>query len=375
MSGRAWRLGRFFGINVYIDSSWIFIFLLVAWTLAVGYFPRSNPRWEQSTYWALGLATSLLFFLSVLVHEFCHSLVARAFGEKVDRITLFLFGGAAQMSAEPKTPKAEFLMTLAGPFSSFALAALFGVLWALSRPLSPAAAAVFYYLSIINVGLGLFNLLPGFPLDGGRLLRSAIWAATGNLKLATKAASTVGQAVAFLLVMAGLLRLFTGSFLDGLWLMFIGWFLRNAAISSYRQLILREVMAEVYASQLMNRDFAPVSPDLTLSELVDRYIIQRHDHAYPVLEGGSLVGIICLHDVRKVPRDHWPTVTVRQVMTPAPDLQVVRTTDDGNTILARMAAKDVHQLPVLEDGRLVGMVSRNDVVRFLQWQTELGLYA
>ena len=374
MSGRSWRLVRIFGIDIFIDSSWLLIFLLVTWTLAAGYFPRAYANWPVQQYWLVGAATSILFFVSVLVHEISHSLVARRQGERVDRITLFLFGGAAQIAEEPKTAASEFLMALAGPIASFVQAGLYAVLRALVLPASAALGAMFYYLAIINVGLGVFNLIPGFPLDGGRVLRSLLWAVTRNMRLATRIASWAGQTVAFLMVVLGVLRLFIGDWLNGLWIMSIGWFLRNAAISSYRQIVVRDAMSDVLASQLMHADFVSISPDMTIAELVDNYVIRRHEHAYPVLEDNRLVGIICLHDIRKVPRSQWADTTVGQVMTPGSQLQVVAPRDDGNTVLSRMAAKDVHQVPVVDGERLVGMVTRSDLVRFLQWQTEVGMY-
>ncbi|MGQ9555729.1 MAG: site-2 protease family protein, partial [Anaerolineae bacterium] len=281
MSGRSWRLVRIFGIDIFIDSSWVLIFLLVTWTLAAGYFPRTYANWPVQQYWIVGAATSILFFVSVLVHEISHSLVARRQGEQVDRITLFLFGGASQIAEEPKTAASEFLMALAGPIASFVQAGLYAVLRALTQPASEALGAMFYYLAVINVGLGAFNLIPGFPLDGGRVLRSLLWAVTRNMRLATRVASWAGQTVAFLMVILGVLRLFIGDWLNGLWIMSIGWFLRNAAISSYRQIIVRDAMSDVLASQLMHADFVPISPDMTIAELVDNYVIRRHEHAYP----------------------------------------------------------------------------------------------
>lgn len=375
MSGRSWRLGRLLGVEIRIDSSWLLIFLLVTWTLAAGYFPRSYPDRPALLYWAVGLATSLLFFASVLLHELSHSLVARSQGEKVERITLFLFGGAAQIADEPHNALSEFAMAVAGPLASFVLAVGAAVVWLALRGFVPLFAGAFYYLAIINVGLGVFNLIPGFPLDGGRVLRSLVWGVTKDLRLATRIASWAGQTVAFLMVVAGVLQFFSGDWLNGLWTMMIGWFLRNAAISSYRQLVLRETLVDVSVSQLMSSDFVAVSPDLSLADLVEDYIIRRHEHAYPVVEGDLLVGIVCMHDVRSVPRDRWGTTFVRDVMTPHSELLVVGPRDDGNTLLSRMATRDVHQLPVLDGTRLVGMVSRSDVVRFLQWQTEAGDYA
>jgi Zn-dependent protease/CBS domain-containing protein len=374
MAGRAWRVARILGIDVYIDSSWLLIFILVVWTLAFGYFPAAFPHWPLWQYWVIGIATALLFFVSVLLHELSHSVVARAQGEPVARITLFIFGGAAEITEEPKTAGKEFRMAVAGPVSSFVQAAVYAVLAALVGSRTPIGA-MFHYLALINLGLGVFNLVPGFPLDGGRVLRSIVWGISHDLRRATRVASWAGQTVAFLLVFLGILFLLTGNWLNGLWFIFIGWFLRGAAISSYRQLVLRDAMADVRVSRLMSKEYAVASPDEKLEDLVETYVTRRTQHAYPVLDGDKLVGIICLHDIRKVPRDRWSTTTVREAMTPASKLLTVSPNDDGNALLARMASSDVHQLPVLENGQLVGMVTRSDVVHFLQWQTELGTYA
>jgi Zn-dependent protease/predicted transcriptional regulator len=312
--------------------------------------------------------------VSVLLHELSHSVVAGAQGEPVARITLFIFGGASQITEEPKTAGREFLMAFAGPLSSFVQGAIYAVLASLVHRTTPVGA-MFYYLALINVGLGAFNLVPGFPLDGGRVLRSIVWGITHDLRRATRIASWAGQTVAFLLVILGVLFLLTGNWLNGLWFIFIGWFLRSAAVSSYRQMVLRDAMGDVQVSRLMSKDFAVARPDERLAELVDSFVTKRTQHAYPVLDGSQLVGIICLHDIRKVPREQWSNTSVSQAMTPAAQLLSVTPSDDGNTLLSRMASKDVHQLPVLENGQLVGMVTRNDVVHFLQWQTEQGTYA
>jgi len=373
--GRSWRIGRLFGINICIDSSWVLIFFLVTWTLAAGFFPLSYPQWSMLQYWYMGIVTSLLFFGSVLIHELSHSLVARAQGERVQRITLHLFGGAAQIAEEPKTAASELTMSLAGPLASFALAAIFALLRVAFRGSAEQFEGMFRYLATINLGLAIFNLVPGFPLDGGRVLRSVVWMATNDLRLATRVASWVGQTVAFLMVVSGVLLLFTGNLLNGVWIMLIGWFLRNAAISSYRQILIRDAMAEVLASQLMHRDFISVPPEMSIQKLLDDYVIAYSQHAYPVTEDSTLIGIISPLDIRKVPRDLWSVTPVQQVMTPRAELHVVAPSDDGNTILARMAAKDVHQLPVVEGTHLVGMIARNDLVRYMQWQTELGMHA
>ena len=228
------RIARIGGVSVNIHVSWILIFVLVTWTLAGSYFPRNHPNWPLSLYWTVGLAASVLFFASVLAHELAHSFVARARGLPVHDITLFIFGGVAQLEEEPETPATEFLMALVGPFTSIVLGACFGVVWLTASGVSEPLAALGFYLAVNNVWLGMFNLIPGFPLDGGRVLRSILWQVTGNLQRATRWATLVGQAIAYLFILAGVWRIFTGDWVGGLWIAFIGWFLDNAASSSYR---------------------------------------------------------------------------------------------------------------------------------------------
>lgn len=368
-----WRIGRVFGIDINIDSSWIVIFVLFSWSMAGGYFPRQYPHWTRELSWAIGVMTSLLVFASVLVHELAHSLVAIRQGEKVRSITLFLLGGVAQISEEPKAPLQEFRMAFVGPLTSFALAGLFYLasllLGAVSQPLHASAL----YLAVINVGLGIFNLLPGFPLDGGRVFRAIVWKATGDLKKATRAASRSGQAFAFLFIFLGLFRFLRGD-LGGLWFVLIGWFLHSASIRGYDQVAVRSALRGLNAGNLMTRDFETVMPGLSVQKLVDDHILAKKGRVFLVTDlGGDLKGIVCLEDVKGTPRDRWPSATVGEIMTPRDKLQAVAPEADGNEVLARLTAGDVHEIPVMEAGRLVGIICRTDVLRELQLRNELGL--
>jgi len=366
-----WRIGRLFGIAINVDSSWLIIFGLVTWSLARSYFPEQYPAWDTWLHWAVGAATSILFFASVLAHELTHSLVAISQGETVRSITLFIFGGVAEITEEPERPSVEFLMALAGPLSSLVIAAAFALLWLLARDLAEPIRAMARYLAMINGSLALFNLIPGFPLDGGRVLRAIIWGVSDNLRLATRVASWIGQGVAFLFIFAGLWQIFTGAWLNGLWIAFIGWFLKNAALTGYRQVVMRDVLREVRVDDLKAATFEAVSPGLTLQRLVDDYVLRRREHAYPVVEGDQLQGIICLHDVKTVPRERWDEMQVSQVMTPWERLVTVSAGDDVNTVLSRFGSHDVHQLPVVEGRQLTGIVRRADVIRYLQLRAEL----
>lgn len=372
-AGSGWRIGRLLGIQIIIDSSWLIIFILFTWSLGGGYFPRRFPEWSREMAWLTGALTSLCVFASVLLHELAHSAVARRQGEEVRSITLFLLGGVAQMADEPKAPLQEFRMAAAGPAASFVLAGLFLALSRLlvsrSEPLGAAAS----YLAVINVGLGIFNLLPGFPLDGGRVLRSVVWKLTGDLKKATRVASVSGQAFAFLFVLAGVFRLLAGD-LGGLWIILIGWFLNGASVRGYQQVAVRTALQDLNAGDLMARDFETVYPGISVRTLVDDHILKRKGRVFLVTDlGGDLKGIVCLEDVKAVPRDRWAEATVGEIMTPREKLQAVSPAAEGNEILARLTSRDVHEIPVMDGDRLVGIICRTDLLRQLQLRNELGL--
>jgi len=368
-----WRIARIFGIDVNIDSSWLVIFVLITWTLAGAYFPNQYPDWDSWLHWTVGVATSLLFFASVLAHELAHSLVAIRQGEKVRSITLFIFGGVAEITEEPERAGKEFFMAIVGPLSSLVIALAFGILWLAVRGFSEPVGALARYLAMINASVAVFNLIPGFPLDGGRVLRAVIWGISGDLRMATHAASWLGQGIALLFMLWGVWQVFTGAFINGLWIAFIGWFLRNASISGYRQVLIRDLLRDIRVGDLMSRDFETVSPALTIQQIVDDYVLRRRDHAYPVAEGDYLRGIICLHDVKAVPRPQWALTLVEEVMTPWDKLATVSVEDDGNTVLTYMNTHNVGQLPVVEGSRLIGMLRRSDVLRFMQVRSELGI--
>jgi Zn-dependent protease/CBS domain-containing protein len=369
----AWRIGRVFGIDIKIDSSWLVIFILFSWSLAGTYFPKAFPGWSAGLSWAMGLMTSLLVFASVLFHELSHSLVAQKQGEKVTSVTLFLLGGVSQISEEPNEPLKEFSMALAGPVSSFVLAGVFFGLSLFLKGVSQPLGASARYLAIINAGLGIFNLLPGFPMDGGRVLRSIIWKITGDIKKATRIASMSGQGFAFLLMFLGVGRILKGDF-GGLWFILIGWFLQNASVRGYEQVAVKSALQGMKAKDLMTTDFETVHPGLPVQRLVDEYILKKRERVFLVtgLEGG-LEGIICLEDVKATPREKWPEATVGEIMTPRDELHAVGPEADGNEILARLTAKDVHQLPVMDGDKIAGIICRTDVLRAIQLRNELGV--
>lgn len=366
------RIGRVFGISIGLHYSWFIVFGLVVWSLSSGYFPMEHPQWSVSTNWVVGGVTTLLLFGSVLAHELAHSLVARAHGMPVKDITLFIFGGVSNLRAEPDTASKEFQIAVVGPVSSLVLAALFAVVWWFSRTSYPVVSSITYYLANINVALAVFNLVPGFPLDGGRVLRSVIWGVRKDFYAATEAAARVGRAVAYLLIFAGLLLSFGGNWANGLWLLFIGWFLSNAAEASQRQVRIEELLRGVPIDRLVTSEFGIVEPDVTLENLVHDYVLRHHWRAFPVLSRGRLIGLVTLTDLKRIPRDQWISTRVSEAMTRAEDLKTVSRRDDALVAFKLMTEAKVNQLPVLENGNVVGMVNRESILTYMEMAGRLG---
>jgi Zn-dependent protease/CBS domain-containing protein len=389
--GNGFRVGKLFGITIRIDWSWILIFVLVTWNLGT-VFSEVHRQWGAGLAWSTALLASLLFFGSVLAHELAHSLVARSQGVPVRSITLFLFGGVSNIQREPSSPGEEFLITIVGPMTSIVLGGVFFVLsgvglgslassvanpFAAIRSLAPLPTLLLW-LGPINVLLGIFNLIPGFPLDGGRVLRSILWAATGNLRRATRWASYIGQLVAWLMILAGIgmvfgieVPFFGTGFIGGIWLAFIGWFLQSASSQSYHQVVARDLLEGVPVSRLMRTDVPSVPPDVSVSSLVHDHIMGTDEHAFPVLDDSRLVGLVTLEDVRKVPREAWDRTIVSQIMTPRERLVVMAPGDDASEALEKLAQHDIRQLPVMQMDTFLGLLRRRDLVRFLQTQSSI----
>lgn len=364
--------GRILGIPVGVHSSWFLVAALVTWSLASGYFPQEYPGWATATYWLVGVVTAVLFFGSVLIHELGHSVVALREGVPVRAITLFIFGGVAQIEREPPTAIAEFRIAIAGPITSLVLAGMFGVLGLAART-NPVPAAPAVYLARINLMLAFFNLIPGFPLDGGRVLRAALWQYGGNFREATRQATIVGRGVAFLFILGGVGQMFFGNFLNGLWIAFIGWFLNNAADATNQQVAMNETLAGVTARDVMSHRCPTVSADLPLDRLVHEHILGTGQRCFFVAGDEGLLGLITLHNVKALPRDRWHDVTAGEIMTPVKALQWARPDEDVLALLQRMDAADVNQMPVMDGRRLVGMLSREHLLRYIRLRTELGI--
>lgn len=370
------RLGKIMGIEIGVNYSWFIVFGLVTIILAISYFPAEYPDLAQLTYLILGLITSLLFFSSVLLHELSHSLVARTQGVPIKSITLFVFGGVAQMTKEPEKPFGEFTMAIAGPLASFVLAAVFGVVWFVSEilGLGVLVTAPARYLSLINLILALFNLVPGFPLDGGRVLRSFLWYVLNNLRQATRIVSWLGQMFAFLLIFGGFyLLFFTRVLLNGIWFIFLGWFLYQAATSSYEQLVMRGTLQGVRVADIMTDEVRTVDGSLNLVELVNQYFMRYKHGRFPVIDSGKLFGIITLHDVRDVPQEKWPETTVKEITPSLSAKHTISAEATAEEAMTRMGEEGVGHLLVLDDGKLIGIVTKSDLIGVIQVRRGLGV--
>lgn len=367
------RLGKIAGIEISIHVSWLIIVVLLTWSLATGWFPALYPGWSTLAYWAVALLATLLLFASVLAHELAHSLVARWRGLPVNSITLFIFGGVSNIEQEPKSPGVEFQMSIVGPLTSLLIGGLsFLLLLAMQGGTSPLAA-ILGYLGLANILLGLFNLVPAFPLDGGRVLRSIVWKLSGSLRTATRAATFAGQGIAYLMILAGFWLIFGGDILDGIWLGLIGWFLLSGAQSANSQAMLETMFKGVTVGKVMNTSPVTVPANISLQKLVDEFLLPHGWRSAFVMQVDRLAGLITLGDIRHVPRDEWGQTLVGLAMIPLEKLHVVAPQQSLNEVLPLMVARDVNQVPVVEDGHLVGVLSREDIVRFLEIRRGLGL--
>ncbi len=366
------KLGRIFGIPVGLHTSWFLVFGLVTWSLATGYFPTEYPTLPVGAYWVLGVITSLLFFGSVLIHELAHSVVALRNQIPVHRITLFIFGGVAQIGREPPDAGSEFRVAIAGPLASLGLAAGFAALWWLDRAI-PYLAAPSVWLMRINLMLALFNLIPGFPLDGGRVLRAAIWHFTGNFYRATQVAAFTGQLAAAGFIGLGILTMLSGNWINGLWSVFIGWFLQNAAAAVYAQTSTQQSLRGVTVAQAMNRDCSAVSAQLPLQRLVEEHVLTGGRRCFFVADQDRLQGVLTLADIAKTPRPQWPQITAGEVMVPWERLLRVEPTTPLLIALQMMDTNNINQMPVVAGEQLVGMLSREQVLHYIRTRAELGI--
>jgi Zn-dependent protease len=371
MTRHSVRIARVLGIPISFDYSWFLIFALLTWALAANYYPAAYPTWPRAWYWIAGAATALIFFLCVLLHELGHSAVAIRYGIPVRSITLFVFGGVSQIEGEPPSAGAEFWIAIAGPAVSAALAVIFAVIGR-----AAARGGMLFglttYLSYINGALAVFNLIPGFPLDGGRVLRAILWKSTGSLRKATLAAANVGRFVGFAMIVWGATQAFAGQVGSGLWIAFIGWFLENAASAQVQQQVIGSLLAGHTASEAMNRNYTSAPASTSLKDLVDRHILGGGSRAVVVTRDGEAVGLMTVHQAAAVPRDRWATTTVGEAMTPFDRVKRIKPTTGLWDAAAAMNQDGVNQLLVTEDGRILGMLTRADVIGYMQTLHELG---
>jgi Zn-dependent protease/predicted transcriptional regulator len=369
----SFRLGSVLGFEVRIDYSWFIIFLLIFWTFSFASFPFNFPGFSSGVYIAMGLVSTILFFASLLAHELSHSLVARGRGIEIEGITLFIFGGVSKTRGEAKTPGDEFWIAVVGPITSLVIGVIlwvigaFGIRGGWSIPVAGSAL----YLGILNVALGVFNLIPGFPLDGGRVLRSILWKTTGDMTRATYYSSIVGRVIGYILIALGIVELVAVNVIGGIWLAVIGWFLRNAAVASYRQHLLQGVLEQVKAEEAMTPNPTTVAPDLTLKEMMEEHFLRERFEAYPVVQDEHPVGLITLDQVRAVPSDQWPARHVGEVMAPAPDGLTVAPDEPMTQVLEKMESSGSERVLVTRGGHLEGIITVADLAVWVRRAQEV----
>jgi len=365
MKNNTIRLFQIAGIPIGLDPSWFLVFALITWVLAISYFPLEFKQWTTLQYWAVAAITSVLFFACVLLHELGHSIVALRYKLQVKNITMYIFGGISQITSEPNEPLGEFVIAFAGPFTSLVLAGIFYLAELAFRGIAPVFAMV-KYLALINLTLAIFNLIPGFPLDGGRVFRAIVWGITHNLRRATEIAVLLGRGIAFIFILLGVWLIFKGNWTNGLWIAFIGWFLENAALSQVQQQRIHTLLAGHTVEQVMSRTCVVAPADITLQELVDQYILDKGQRCLILMRGESAAGLTTLHNIRDVPRERWSTTTASEVMTPISDVKRTRPDAGLEQALEQMGTDGVNQLPVMNDGQVEGMLRREDIINYLK---------
>lgn len=367
------RLGTIRGIPVGIHYSWFLVFFGLSALLALGQYPEMYPGWTDTEYWVVAVASALLLFASVLLHEFGHAVTAQKLDIPVVSITLFIFGGVAAISQDAESPGDEFKIAIAGPIVSISIGMLFSALWIALGDASEQLSAMVGYIALINIVLAVFNMIPGFPLDGGRVLRAIIWKMTGSVRKSTRIVSTIGTLFGSFLFILGILTIFQGNAFNGVYLVAIGWFLQNAAQQGRQQVEQEAALREVFVRDLMHHDPITGGSDLSILALVNDFVLARNVRGIPVCDDGRLVGIITLTDIKQVDQEMWPQTRVADVMTRLEELQTVTEDTQMSDVLRIMGTEDFHQLPVLRDGQLVGLITRSEIVRYLQFRQELGV--
>jgi Zn-dependent protease/predicted transcriptional regulator len=373
MFGKKIHLFTLLGFKVDIDLTWLVLAVLIVWSLAKGLFPAYYKGFSDATYWWMGVAGAVGLFVSIVFHEFCHSLVARHYGLPIKGITLFIFGGVAEMSDEPENPKVEFLMAIMGPVSSVILGLAFGAIaFAGRKAIWPGpVTGVLAYLAWINLILAGFNLLPAFPLDGGRVLRSILWKIKGNLRWATHVAAALGSGIGLILIILGIMTFIMGGFIGGMWYFLIGMFIRWASQSSYRQLLIRNALAGEQISHFMKTDPVTIPSSTSIEQLVNDYFYKFHYKMFPIADNGDLKGCVETRQVKDMPRDQWAAHTVSEVAEPCSETNTISPQTDAMKVLSQMNRTGKSRFLVTDHGRLIGVVTLKDMLKFLSLKIDL----
>ena len=373
MFGKRIKLFKLLGFEVRIDASWILIAILITWSLSIGFFPFYYKNLSTQMYWMMGVVGACGLFISIILHEFSHSLVARKYGLPMEGITLFIFGGVAEMSNEPPSAKAEFMMAIAGPLSSVGIGFIFyamyrgGMVLGWPDPINGVMA----YLAIINMMLAGFNLIPAFPLDGGRVLRSILWGIKKNLRWATRISSHIGFGFGIFLVILGVFNVLNGNFIGGMWWFLIGMFLQGAAKMSYQQLLVRRALEGEPVRRFMKQEPVTVSPSTSVEQFVEDYIYRYHFKMFPVVDGDRLLGCATTKQVKEVPRETWDMKTIGDIMIPCSAENTIEANNDAIKALSVMKRAGASRLMVVEQGHLMGVVALKDMLEFLSLKVEL----
>jgi Zn-dependent protease/predicted transcriptional regulator len=363
--GGSFRVARINGIDIEIHPSWLLILAVLAWDLSEGVFPDEFEHWSRGAYWAIGIVSAVLLFATVLVHELAHAIVAKRKGIPVPKITLFIFGGVSSLGRQPEKAGDEFAIAIAGPLTSFGLAAVSAGLAVVGHYWSEKVEAIFSYLALVNVLLGIFNLLPGFPLDGGRVLRSLLWRRQRNFRRATRIAASIGEGMGYLLIAVGVTLAVYDSF-TWLWYALIGWFLVAAAKGESQRMQLDSVLAKLRARDVMHTDFVSVPPGISLQEIVDHHMLGGGERAVMVADDRGVLGILTVRDVQRFPREEWGQVPAQRAMVPRERVVTVNADQPALEVLEKLAMQRLHQVPVLDEGRMVGMVTRRELLDRVQ---------
>jgi Zn-dependent protease/CBS domain-containing protein len=373
MFRRKRKLFNLMGFEVSLDPSWVILAILVAWSLSTGFFPFHYEDLTVRTYWIMGILGAVGLFLSIVAHEFCHSLVARRSGLPMKGITLFIFGGVAEMGDEPPSAKDEFYIAVVGPLSSIVIAIIFyglnriGATTGWPMPLNGVLA----YLAMINLMLAIFNMVPAFPLDGGRILRAALWAWKGSLRWATRISSYIGSGFGLLLIFYGILQVFGGYVIGGMWLFLIGMFIYSAAKMSYQQLLTRQALSGEPLKRFMTENPVSVSPSISVDKLVEDYVYRYHFKFYPVVDNGKLIGCVSTRQIKEIPQEEWAHRKAGELAQNCSSANTIKPDADAIEAISVMRQNGTSRLMVVDQNQLIGIISLKDMLKFLDLKVEL----